>query len=72
MSKFDLPASFVENGQKELMAMNLGDFHQVIDRYIDESQMFYLIVGDAKTQLTQTGKFGYGAAKVLDIYGNQQ
>jgi zinc protease len=72
MSKFDLPASFVNDGQKELMNMNLGDFHQVIETYIDESQMFYLIVGDAKTQRKQAGKLGYGRAKILDIYGNSK
>jgi zinc protease len=70
MSKFDLPAGFVEDGQKELMEMNLEDFHRVIEKYIDESQMFYLVVGDAKTQHKETGKLGYGPATVLDIYGN--
>jgi zinc protease len=70
MSKFGLPASFVEDGQKELTEMQLEDFHKVIETYIDESQMFYLVIGDGKTQFKPTGQFGYGSAKVLDIYGN--
>jgi zinc protease len=71
MSKYELPATFVEDGQKELVEMSLNDFHRVIDTYIDESQMFYLVVGDGKTQRMQTGKLGYGSAKPLDIYGNK-
>jgi zinc protease len=70
MSKLDLPASFVEDGQAELMEMSLEDFHQIIDTYIDESQMVYLIVGDGKTQRSEIGKLGYGPARILDIYGN--
>jgi len=71
MSKLNLPASFVEDGQKELLEMSLEDFHQIIDNYIDEKQMFYLVVGDGKTQRDQIGKLGYGSARILDIYGNQ-
>ena len=72
MSKFDLPASYVEDGQKELIDMTLDDFHRIIDTYMNENQMFYLIVGDGNTQLGEIEKFGYGAAKVLDIYGEKQ
>jgi hypothetical protein len=63
-------ASFVEDGQKELMEMSLDDFHQVIHTYIDESKMLYLVVGDAKSQLKPIGKLGYGS--VVQIIGQKK
>jgi zinc protease len=70
MSKFNLPADYVQTNQQELLNMSLEDFHKIIETYLDEDSMFYLVVGDAKTQLKQMKEFGYGAPVQLDIYGN--
>ena len=40
--------------------MAFTDFHQTIEQYIDESDMFYFVVVDAATQLRQLDDFGYG------------
>jgi zinc protease len=71
VSTYDLPLDYVLADQEELMAMDLAEFHRVIGRYIDESEMFYLVVGDAATQLGRIADLGYGQPEVLDIYGNQ-
>ena len=61
---------FPRHIQLKLM-MSPEDFHKIIDTYIDESQMFYLVVGDGKTQRNQIGKLGYGPGQILGIYGNK-
>lgn len=70
MSKFDLPIDYVQTNQQELLNMSLEDFHKMIETYLNEDNMFYLVVGDGKTQLKQMKEFGYGTPVQLDIYGN--
>jgi len=71
ISKFNKPMDYVEAGQKELLEMSLNDFHGVINEYLDEEKMFYLIVGDAQTQAKELTKLGYGKVIMLDIKGNK-
>ncbi len=39
------------------MKMTVADFQSVINQYMKESDMVYLIVGDKKTQLDEVKKF---------------
>ena len=55
-----------------LLGMTLDDFHEVIDTYLDESRMIYVVVGDAETQLGRVPELDYGEPVVLDIYGRRQ
>ena len=43
---------------------------QVINQYLNEQQMIYLVVGDAKTQLKRMKGLGYGEPIVLNIDGD--
>ncbi len=70
MSKLGLPADYPTRWQEELRGMGLEAFRGLIEDHMDESQMFYLVVGDAATQLDRIGELGYGAARKLDVYGN--
>ena len=70
MSKYNRPADYIEVDQQELLAMSIEDFHNTINSYINEDDMFYLVVGDAETQLGQMKSFGYGLPVQLDIHGN--
>ena len=69
MSRLDLPSDFVEREQDQLLAMTLEDFREVITTYLDESQMIYLVVGDAETQLPRMAELNYGEPVLLDIHG---
>ena len=69
MSRLGLSSDFVERGQAELLAMTRQDFREVISTYLDESQMIYLVVGDAETQLPRIAELGYGEAVRLDLSG---
>ena len=69
MSRYGLATDFVERDQETLLAMTLEDFQDVITTYLDESQMIYVVVGDAETQLDRVAELGYGEPVVLDLYG---
>ncbi|MBI9054343.1 MAG: insulinase family protein [Bacteroidales bacterium] len=71
MSKYGYSGNYLVRNQQELLEMNLVDFRNMINKYIDESQMLYFIVGDAKSELQNVNKFGYGKATMLDIFGNE-
>lgn len=70
VSKYGKPHNYVELDQQELVEMELEDFHQYINTYLNESEMFYMVVGDAETQLEAVEQLGYGQPILLDIYGN--
>lgn len=70
ISKYGRSFNYLEENQKELVNMELTDFHNMINEHIDESEMFYLVVGDKETQLDEVTKFGKGEVIELDIYGN--
>jgi len=66
MSRFGLPADFLERDQRTLLAMTLADFRAVIETHLHESDMIYVVVGDAATQLGRMAEFGYGPPILLD------
>ena len=70
ISKFGYSNNFIENNQKELLEMTLDDFHLMIETYLNEDEMFYLIIGDAKTQVDLLNDFGNTKAIMVDIRGN--
>ena len=72
MSRLALPPDFLERDQATLLGMTRDDFRQVIDAYLDESRMIYVVVGDAKTQLGRLAELGYGQPVLLDIYGQRR
>jgi len=71
MSKFALPADYIDQQQNYVTALKLDNIHSNIDKYFDEQSMIYLVVGDAKTQLARMKDFGYGEPTLLDIDGEE-
>ncbi|MAQ76258.1 MAG: peptidase M16 [Aquimarina sp.] len=70
MSKYDKSSDFIEKEQQELLAMTLEDFKSIINTYISEDQMIYVVVGDKATQFDQIKKLGKEVIE-LDIHGNR-
>ncbi|WP_420573372.1 M16 family metallopeptidase [Kordia sp.] len=70
ISRYNKKFDYLETEQKELVDMTLDDFQNIIKDHIQESDMFYLVVGDKETQLKEVSQFGKGEAVELDIYGN--
>ena len=70
MSKYDKPASFIEEDQKELVNMKEADFKAIIDQYIQENKMIYVVVGDKATQFEEVKKLNKVITEI-DIHGNK-
>ena len=70
LSKYGKSMTYIEEDQRELMGMTLGNFKEIIERYLPENEMFYVVVGDKKTQLKELNSLGKGAVIEMDINGN--
>jgi len=69
ISKYGKSMKYVEEEQDVLMSMTLADFQSVIDTYLPEDQMTYVVVGDGASQLQEVNQLGKGQAIKLDIHG---
>lgn len=70
ISKYNLSKTFIEDDQKELIAMSLEDYKNAIHMFLDEKVMIYVVVGDKDTQFEEIKKLGKEIVE-LDIYGNK-
>lgn len=70
VSKYDKEVNYLENEQDRLMNMQLDDFKEVIDTYLQEEEMVYLVVGDKATQFDELKQLDKNVIE-LDINGNK-
>ncbi len=70
ISKYGKSMNYLEEDQDKLIGMTVADYKRVINTYLNEKEMVYVIVGDAETQLSEVNKLGKGDAVLIDIYGN--
>lgn len=60
MSKYGLPDDYIKEDENVITNMTVADHKAVTDKYIDPDKMYYVVVGDAATQLKQLEKIGFG------------
>lgn len=72
ISKYDRPVDYITEYQDELLNMELDDFLTMIDKYMNKDNLFYVVVGDAKTQAPRLNELGMGEPVHLDIFGNKK
>ncbi len=70
ISKYGKSNKYLEEDQETLRNMTLEDFKSTIETYLNESDMYYVVVGDAATQLEEVSQAGKGDPILLDINGN--
>ena len=70
MSQLGLAPELLKQ-QESLLGMNLDDFREVIETFLDASRMVYVVVGDARTQLDRMAELGHGEPVMLDTYGRR-
>ena len=74
ISEYGKNKDYIEKEQQELLAMTTDDFRGIANKYLQESEMIYLIVGDKETQYSEVESFakeqGKGDVILLDIFGN--
>ena len=71
VSAYDLDPNYIENEEKIIGAMTLEQHRELAQKYLDESKMAYLVVGDAATQFQQFKKMGFDEVKLLNKEGEE-
>jgi zinc protease len=57
---FGLPADYIKKNETYVRGLTVKEQLEKINKYIDPSKMYFVVVGDAKTQLNELEKVGLG------------
>jgi zinc protease len=60
MTEFNLPDDFIKREEKFVKDLTVEKQLALANKYIDPARMYYIVVGDAKTQLDELEKVGLG------------
>ena len=71
MSAYDLDPKYIEKEEEIIGAMTLAQHKELANKYLDESKMAYLVVGDAATQFEQFKDMGFDEVKLLNKQGEE-
>jgi len=71
MSAYDLPANYIEQEEATIRNMTLEEHQALANRYLDESKMAYVLVGDATTQYTQFKDMNFDEVLLVDKQGEE-
>ena len=70
-SAYDLDPNYIEKEEATINNMTLEQHKELANKYLDESKMAYLVVGDAATQYQQFKDMGFDEVMLLDKEGNE-
>jgi zinc protease len=71
MSSYNLSPDYIEGEEATVKNMTLEQHRALANKYLDESKMAYLVVGDAATQFAQFKKMGFDEVKLVDKDANE-
>jgi zinc protease len=60
MSKYGLPDDYIKKEENVIKNMTIEEHKTITDKYIVPDKMYYVIVGDATTQMKRLEKIGFG------------
>ena len=60
MSSYNLPADYIKQEEAFVRGLTVEKDLELANKYIDPSKMYFVVVGDAKTQLKDLEKVGFG------------
>ncbi len=66
IARQNLPHDIIEREQAMLSQMSTADFQRVINQYLKEEEMVWIVVGDGATQRKALSDFAYGEPVELD------
>ena len=65
ISNYNLPSNYIEKEEATINNMTLEQHKQLANKYLDESKMVYVVVGDAATQFEQFQTMGFDEVKLI-------
>lgn len=71
MSNYGLSPNYIEDEEAVIKNMTLEQHKALSNKYLDESKMAYLVVGDATTQYPQFKKMGFDEVLLVDKEGKE-
>jgi zinc protease len=60
MTKYNLPADYIKQEENVIKGMTVDEHKAITNKYIVPDKMYYVIVGDAATQMKPLEKIGFG------------
>jgi zinc protease len=60
ITSYNLPTDYVKQEEAFVKGLTIDKTLEVANKYIDPSRMYYVVAGDAKTQLKDLEKVGFG------------
>lgn len=66
ISNYDRDYDYIKQQEKLVNNLDILDIQDLVKKYINPNRMYYLIVGDAETQLDKLKELGYGEPILLN------
>ena len=66
MARFGFDADYVKQREQTVTNMSVMDVQELARKYVDADKMYYVIVGDAATQMGKLKELGYGEPVLLN------
>jgi len=60
MTFFGLPMDYVKQEENYLRGLTVEQVNETVQKYIDPMRMYYVVVGDAATQMKGLKEVGFG------------
>jgi zinc protease len=60
ISKYNLPDDYIKKDEETIKNMTVEEHKSIAQKYIVPDKMYYVVVGDAATQMEQLEKVGFG------------
>jgi zinc protease len=66
MSKYGFPDDYIRKEEEVIRNMNVEEHKAITNKYIVPDRMYYVVVGDAATQMKPLEKIGYGKPVLIE------
>ncbi len=66
MSRYGWSNDYIKEREAIVQGMTVGKIQELANKYLDTDKMFWLVVGDAKTQMKSLEKLGFGKPVLIN------
>lgn len=67
ISQYDLPQDYIKKQEEFVHNLTVDKHKELVNKYIDPSKMYYVIAGDAETQVPELKKLGLGDPVIVEL-----